>query len=833
MMKLSLEQKIYIGFGLALLTLSTIGITSYLSMNRLVEADKWEEQTASVLVKFETLLSELKDVGGTGYIITGDERYLEPHYKALEQIDQEIEVLRRLTAADLQLQRHLDIIESLIQRKLALAQQLIETRQNEGFEAAVRLVETDEDKRILDAIRQEIGEIKAEQVIQLQQRTAQEEAEVRQATIIINLSSLLAVIIVVVAIFVIKHDLTQRKRLEEAAQESEARYSTMFRDNHTATLLLNPETGDIVDANPAACAFYGYSHQEITGMKIGNINQTPPKELSRILQEIKLAKRKTYEFKYRLASGAIVDVEVYTGPIKLGNRELLYSIAYDITERKQMEAALKENEALFRATFQEAPISIGLTNMQGDMLASNLALQKMLGYSPEELHSMTVAEVTNPADADESAKLFQELISGERQSYQVEKRYRHKNGQVVWGRVTASLVRDQQERPLFVVGMIEDISERKRAEEELHKLSRAVEQSASIVVITDTQGYIEYANPQFAKTTGYTLEEAIGQHTRILKSGHTSPAEYEQLWQTITAGKEWRGEFCNKKKNGELYWEAASLSPIKNAQGVITNFLAVKEDITERKQAEEELRLTKLVVEHSQAVLFRWRYAAEEGWPVEFVSRNVSQFGYTPEEFLTTSLPYTSIVLPEDVARIDQEIEAYFVNGIDNYRLEYRIITKDGQIRWVDDRTVVERDAEGRVTHTQGLVLDITERKQFEEALAKERNLMRTLIDNLPDLIFVKDMECRFVLVNRASLNNGQITMADIIGKTDFEINPELAAQYYADDQAVIQSGQAILNREEPNMGTGQVRWFSTTKVPLRNNQEQIIGLVGMSRDIH
>ncbi|MEW5960113.1 MAG: PAS domain S-box protein, partial [Chloroflexota bacterium] len=131
----------------------------------------------------------------------------------------------------------------------------------------------------------------------------------------------------------------------------------------------------------------------------------------------------------------------------------------------------------------------------------------------------------------------------------------------------------------------ENWRERQRAEEELRKLSRAVEQSASIIIITDTQGYIEYANPRFTETTGYTLAEAKGQHTRIFKSGHTPAEEYKQLWETISAGKEWHGEFLNKKKNGELYWESVSISPIKNVDGAITHFLAVKEDITARKQA--------------------------------------------------------------------------------------------------------------------------------------------------------------------------------------------------------------------------------------------------------
>ena len=133
-----------------------------------------------------------------------------------------------------------------------------------------------------------------------------------------------------------------------------------------------------------------------------------------------------------------------------------------------------------------------------------------------------------------------------------------------------------------------EIVERKRVEEELRKLYRAIEQSSSTVVITNNWGIIEYVNPKFTQLTGYLPEEVIGKNPRILKPDNVSSEEFRQLWQTITAGREWRGEFCNRKKNGELYWEFASISAVKNSKGVINHFVAVKEDITERKRAEEE-----------------------------------------------------------------------------------------------------------------------------------------------------------------------------------------------------------------------------------------------------
>lgn len=134
--------------------------------------------------------------------------------------------------------------------------------------------------------------------------------------------------------------------------------------------------------------------------------------------------------------------------------------------------------------------------------------------------------------------------------------------------------------------MVSDIN---KNEQQLHKLSLAVEQSPNSVVMTDTNGNIEYVNPKFTKLTGYTNEEAIGQSPQILKSGMHKPEYYKQLWDTITSGKVWRGEFYNKKKNGEFYWENASISPLTNEEGVITHFIAVKEDITERKKSEETI----------------------------------------------------------------------------------------------------------------------------------------------------------------------------------------------------------------------------------------------------
>ncbi|MCX6150720.1 MAG: PAS domain S-box protein [Ignavibacteriales bacterium] len=133
-------------------------------------------------------------------------------------------------------------------------------------------------------------------------------------------------------------------------------------------------------------------------------------------------------------------------------------------------------------------------------------------------------------------------------------------------------------------------AERAKAEKEILKLSRAIDQSPASVILTDLAGRIEYVNPKFTQVTGYTPEEVIGQNPRILKTGEMSSENYKELWETISMGKEWRGEFLNKKKNEELFWESASISPIKNGKGEVINYLAVKEDITDKKMMDIELK---------------------------------------------------------------------------------------------------------------------------------------------------------------------------------------------------------------------------------------------------
>ena len=298
-------------------------------------------------------------------------------------------------------------------------------------------------------------------------------------------------------------------------------------------------------------------------------------------------------------------------------------------KRLEFEKALRESEERFSNAFVHAPIGMALVTLTGHWFKVNPALCRLFGYSETELLTRKFQDLTHPDDLEENMRLLQRMLDGEISTYQMEKRYFHRHGHVVWTLLNVSLVRDPEGHPLHLIGQIQNITERKRTEDELkryrdnleetvkvrtvelekrnerlavevnerkrtevelRKLSRAVEKSPVMVIVTDVKGVIEYVNPEFVRSTGYSMEEAVGKNPRILNSGTHSAEFYKDMWTTIHDGKTWHGEFHNMRKNGELYWQSASIASIRDALGIITHFVSVMEDVTERKRNAQELQ---------------------------------------------------------------------------------------------------------------------------------------------------------------------------------------------------------------------------------------------------
>jgi PAS domain S-box-containing protein len=267
-------------------------------------------------------------------------------------------------------------------------------------------------------------------------------------------------------------DITESRNTLEALKKSEKGYKNLFENHAAVKLLIDQQSGDIVDANYAAESFYGYSRKQLRKMNIQQMVLLSKDELIKEVAIHQNSRNKQTEYRHLLADGSVRDVEVYTSKIEFKDKEYFHSIVHDITEKKNAESLLQ-------------------------------------------------------------------------------------------------------------------------------LLSRSTDQSPVSIVITDPQGIIQYVNPKFTEITGYSSEEVLGKSPGILKSGEHTKEFYDNLWRTILGGKEWRGEFHNRKKNGELYWESAVISSIVDKNGNITHFIEAKEDITEKKKIIADLKISKEKAEES------------------------------------------------------------------------------------------------------------------------------------------------------------------------------------------------------------------------------------------
>ena len=263
------------------------------------------------------------------------------------------------------------------------------------------------------------------------------------------------------------------------------------------------------------------------------------------------------------------------------------AIKQELVERQQAEQALRASEERFRYIFDYSKVGMSLLDPDYKYLKTNKAFCEMIGYSEQDLLAHDFKGITHPDDIELNTAWSKKLLTGEINSFNIQKRYIRKDGGIVYGDLTVSAMRDENGKFIHGIAIVQDISERIQAQRKLLLLSRAVENSPATVVITDPKGTIEYVNKKFTAITGYSYDEAIGQNPRILKSGKQPADFYVQLWKTILAGSEWHGEIYNKKKDGEIFLEQVSISPIINEHGAISNFVAVKEDITDKRKTEE------------------------------------------------------------------------------------------------------------------------------------------------------------------------------------------------------------------------------------------------------
>ena len=436
-------------------------------------------------------------------------------------------------------------------------------------------------------------------------------------------------------------DVSELQRTKEVLDRSVKTFSRIL-TNAPDVAWTSDREGRTTYISPKAESVLGYTKDEFcheTQLRMGCIH---PADLDRVhLAYQSLFERQTNfdeEYRFRRKDGTWIWVQDRATTIHEDNG-VLYADGFlcDITRRKEAEAELQFQTAFLEAQANSTIDGILVVNPRGQTLLKNRRFgelfhipddllagkedQKLLQHAaslmkdPESFRSKVEYLYQHP---DETSRDQLELENGtclDRYSSPVV----DKNG-VYYGRIW----------------LFRDITERKRNEDELQQLSLAVEQSPVSVIITDPQGNIGYVNRKFCDCSGYSRDEVVGQNPGIFNSGLASPDLYASLWSTIKQGKVWVGEFCNKKKNGEIYWESASVTPITNPKGNITHFLFVNEDITARRKAERDLRLTQFSVDHASEAI-QWLDA--DGHIVYVNHASCATLARSREELIGLSIP--------------------------------------------------------------------------------------------------------------------------------------------------------------------------------------------------
>src|SRR5215813_2394548 len=375
-----------------------------------------------------------------------------------------------------------------------------------------------------------------------------------------------------------------------------------------------------------------------------------------------------------------------------------------------------------------------------------------------------------------------------------------------------------------------------RAEAQLRLLKTAVEQSnESVIIMTarlDPPGpQIVYVNPAFTKMTGYAPQEVIGQTPRILQGPKTDGSVLTRLYDDCAAGMVFHGEAINYRKDrSEIYLEWTA-GPVRDERGEVTHLAATQRDVTERRRVEEESRRSEEEF-HSLFDLSAIGMAqvSSEGRYLSVNRKLCQMLGYSEQELLNLTL--YDVTHPDDREVSAARLSDSFADGSEEYSIEKRFVRKDGAIIWALINWTVIRDAEGRPRRTVANIQDITDRKQIEEALLTSEAQLRDILDHSVALIFVKDLEGRYLRVNRRYEELFGMTDAELKGKTDYDCHSkEIADAFLANDREVIAANRPILF-EEQALVAGEIRYSVVSKFPLRDESGGPYAVCGIGTDI-
>jgi len=544
-------------------------------------------------------------------------------------------------------------------------------------------------------------------------------------------------------------------------------------------------------------------------------------------------KTKSGEWKWFADFGKVIERDETGKPIRM------IGILRDIDKEERAEKTLRQSEEKFKGLFTGMSLGVifceAVYDENRNMIDCiyrdmNSAYEKFTNINKDTAIGCRISELLPEAES-QWLPVFGEVVrTGEPISFEMynapsEKHY---------------LVFAYRSKKDNFTAIFEDVTERIVANKQIKKLSTAVEQTANTIVITDTKGNIEYTNPQFSKITGYTAEEAVGENPRILNAGTQSKEYYANMWKTINDGDIWHGEFHNKSKTGKLYWEAVTITPIKE-DGEIINFLAIKQDITKQKKSDEQIRKFSQVVETtSQSVVI----TNLEGNIVFVNEALIKTAGFDNESEIIGKSIY-AFTDEYGVAKLKNEILPKIFDIDFFYEDEINIRKKDNTFFPAEISGSIIKDEAGKSEFFVVMFNDISNRKQVEEELkaanqqltASQEQLLtsesflKNILNSIQDGISVSDTELTVQLANK-KLEEWYKDNLPLNGKKCYEVYHNKKKP--CEPCPVLRSIESGKTERDVMQGLpgSPIKWIELFSYPMKDKTGKIIGVAEYVRDI-
>jgi PAS domain S-box-containing protein len=538
----------------------------------------------------------------------------------------------------------------------------------------------------------------------------------------------------------VARNITERKASENALRQSETRFRSMFEEARIG-IVLSDHHSRMQSINPAFARMLGYGQDELEGMSFSEITHPEDIDLNvTLFNELFRGERDNYQLEKRYVhknGNAIwTQVTVSRFPGDAGENKSI-AMVEDITERKRTEAALQQSEERFRLMFENASIGIVLSNQSGYPVAANRAYINLLGYSKDELYSLSFGDLTHAEDLGKNLDLFETLMSHEIDHYSYEKRYIHKDGSPVWVRLNVTLFPVGEGEDPFTIAFVEDINERKQAEraaEESRKMLETVINAIPFRVFwKDTQSQYMGSNELFAVDAGLDSAEAVvGKTDYDLVWAHTVE-ELQAVDREVIESQIPKLNYDNlyTAPDGKMSWFRTSKTPLYNVNGDQLGVLGIYEDITERKAADTALQQSearfRAVFEGANIGI---SVADQQGRIVSANLAFVQMLGYSADEL--KEMRFSDYSHPDDVEKNQAEFQKLMNDEIDGYFLSKRNIRKDGRIVWVHINVTRFPSSIGEDDYVIALMEDVTARKEAEKQalqLAVEQEKVQALAE--------------------------------------------------------------------------------------------------------